>query len=95
MIGAVIPVIAVMLGMMAYEFGERTVKGSGKAVGFIFFLLAFGLLQLLDIHPAAVIVLFLLYGAFHYKLAGWLKKRRLRKAGRTNETEKGSAPWNG
>lgn len=76
MIGAVIPVIAVMLGMMAYEFGERALKGSGKLLGIIFCALAFTLLQLLDLHPALVILLFLFYGAFHFKLRARLQERQ-------------------
>jgi chromate transporter len=76
MIGAVIPVIAVMLGVMAYEFGERAVKGLGIYVGVGFFALAFGLLQLVQLHPAIVIVAFLGYGAFHMRTSAAWKKRR-------------------
>ncbi|WP_270167798.1 chromate transporter [Paenibacillus sp. SYP-B4298] len=79
MIGAVIPVIAVMLGMMAYEFGERALRGSGKVLGVIFFACAFILLQLLDVHPALVIMVFLLYGAFHFKLRARLEARQEQK----------------
>lgn len=76
MIGAVIPVIAVMLGVMAYEFGEKAVKGLGLYVGIGFFALAFGLLQLVQLHPAIVIILFLAYGAFHMRMKDAWKKRR-------------------
>lgn len=79
MIGAVTPVIAVMLGMMAYEFGERAVKGLGKYVGFGFFALAFALLQGVHIHPAIVILLFLGYGAFHLRTVAALKRRKEKK----------------
>ncbi|REE68707.1 chromate transporter [Paenibacillus taihuensis] len=68
MISAVAPVIAVMLGVMAYEFGERAVKGLGRKLGIIMLLISFVLLQLLGVHPAIVIVLFLAYGAMHFKL---------------------------
>ncbi|MDF2834480.1 MAG: transporter, partial [Paenibacillus sp.] len=76
MIGAVIPVIAVMLGVMAYEFGERAVKGLGIYAGIAFFALAFGLLQLVQLHPAIVIVAFLGYGAFHLRTSAAWKKRK-------------------
>lgn len=76
MIGAVIPVIAVMLGVMAYEFGEKAVKGLGIYVGIGFFVLAFGLLQLVQLHPAIVIIVFLVYGAFHMRTKDAWKKRR-------------------
>lgn len=79
MIGAVTPVIAVMLGMMAYEFGERAVKGLGIYVGIGFFALSFGLLQGIHLHPAIVIVLFLGYGAFHLKTVAAIKRRKERK----------------
>jgi chromate transporter len=79
MIAAVVPVVCVMLGMMAYEFGEKAIKGLGKTLGILFYLLSFLLLQILHLHPAIVIVLFLLYGAFHYKISSELKKRKNKK----------------
>jgi chromate transporter len=74
MIAAVVPVVSVMLGMMAYEFAEKAVKGLGKPIGILFFLVSFLLLQILHLHPAIVIVVFLLYGAFHYKISSKLHK---------------------
>lgn len=68
MIGAVTPVIAVLLGIMAYEFGQKTLKGFGMIFGIALFLLAFIGLKVLSIHPGIIVILFLLYGAFHFKL---------------------------
>ncbi|MFF2481186.1 chromate transporter [Paenibacillus sp. NPDC058071] len=79
MIAAVIPVIAVMLGVMAYEFANRAVKGLGKYLGFTMFAIAFLLLQLLNVQDAIVIVLFLAYGAIHFKLLGRLRQRQADK----------------
>ncbi|QGQ99599.1 chromate transporter [Paenibacillus psychroresistens] len=79
MIAAVVPVVCVMLGIMAYEFGEKAIKGLGKTLGIVFFVLSFLLLQILHLHPAIVIILFLLYGAFHYKLLAKLAKNKLKK----------------
>jgi chromate transporter len=79
MIAAVVPVVCVMLGIMAYEFGEKAVKGLGKITGIAFFLLSFLLLQTLKLHPALVIMLFLLYGAFHYKVITMLTKMKKKK----------------
>ncbi|MFB5763808.1 chromate transporter [Paenibacillus medicaginis] len=76
MIAAVTPVVAVMLGTMAYEFGEKAVKGLGKYVGVAFFITSLLLLQVIEIHPAIVIVLFLAYGAVHFRLLAKLKARR-------------------
>lgn len=76
MISAVVPVVAVMLGMMAYEFAEKAVKGLGIAAGLIGFALALVLLAWLDLHPALVILLFMLYGSFHYTIQARLKARR-------------------
>lgn len=85
MISAVIPVIAVMLGVMAYEFANRAVKGLGKWMGFAMFIVAFLLLQVINIEDAIVIVAFLAYGAVHFKAAGWVakwkSKRRVRSEG--------------
>ncbi|TLS49565.1 chromate transporter [Paenibacillus antri] len=79
MIAAVVPVVAVMLGVMAYEFGEKAVKGLGLPLGIGSFVLTFVLLQLVGLHPAIVIALFLGYGAFHHKLTQRWNARRLRK----------------
>ncbi|GLJ01278.1 MULTISPECIES: chromate transporter [Bacillus] len=68
MIGAVTPVIAVLLGIMAYEFGQKTLKGFGMIFGITLFLLAFVGLQVLSIHPGIIVMIFLFYGAFHFKL---------------------------
>ncbi|WP_144485556.1 chromate transporter [Bacillus pumilus] len=68
MIGAVTPVIAVLLGIMAYEFGQKTLKGFGMIFGIALFLLAFTGLQVLSIHPGIIVIIFLCYGAFHFKL---------------------------
>ncbi|MFL0452383.1 chromate transporter [Bacillus pumilus] len=68
MIGAVTPVIAVLLGIMAYEFGQKTLKGFGMIFGIALFLLAFIGLQVLSIHPGIIVIIFLCYGAFHFKL---------------------------
>ncbi|CAH1218076.1 hypothetical protein PAECIP111892_04538 [Paenibacillus auburnensis] len=75
MIAAVSPVIAVMLGMMAYEFAQKAFKGLGKWIGTAFLVLALVLLEVLHLHPAIVIVLYLSYGTVHYRiLAGKNKK---------------------
>ena len=73
MIAAVRPVIAVLLGITAYEFCATTWGGIGKVLGVIFGLLAFLLLGILDVHPAFVILAFLAYGTVHLKLYGWAK----------------------
>ncbi|PLS03718.1 chromate transporter [Neobacillus cucumis] len=76
MIQSVMPVIAVMLGLMAYEFAAKAVKGLGKVLGCIFFILSFLFLQIIPIHPAIVIVIFLGYGALHYKLQDRIQKNK-------------------
>lgn len=76
MIAAVIPVICVMLGMMAYEFAERAVKGLGIYLGIGTFALSFALLELVQLHPAIVIILFLAYGTIHFKVVNRFSKRK-------------------
>ncbi|MBW4085783.1 chromate transporter [Paenibacillus sp. S150] len=68
MIAAVSPVIAVMLGLMAWEFAQKAFKGLGKRTGAAFLVLALILLEVLHLHPAIVIVLFLGYGTVHYRI---------------------------
>ncbi|MFP4976426.1 chromate transporter [Paenibacillus sp. CN-4] len=74
MIAAVTPVIAVMLGVMAYEFAQRGANGLGWTAAAAAALTALLLLEGLHIHPAIVILLFLAYGAFHYRLISKLRK---------------------
>lgn len=81
MIAGVTPVIAVMLGTMAYEFGEQAVKGLGIYAGIGFFVIAFVLLEMIEVHPALVIVLFLAYGAVHFKFVAKIKRKRREKEG--------------
>ncbi|MGG1961227.1 chromate transporter [Bacillus pumilus] len=77
MIGAVTPVIAVLLGIMAYEFGQKTLKGFGMIFGITLFLLAFIGLQVLSIHPGIIVIIFLCYGAFHFKLKQrWIRPNK-------------------
>jgi chromate transporter len=80
-ISAVMPVIAVMLGVMAYEFGEKAVKGLGKVLGVLFFILSFVLLQVIELHPAIVIVIFLSYGAVHFKVKRKLEQKNSKGKG--------------
>ena len=93
MIAAAVPVIAVMIGVMAYEFGERAVKGLGKPLGLGLFAVVFVLLQLASIHAAVVITAFLAYGAFHFKAAAGIKRFRMRK--QLKQESGGSSTWNG
>lgn len=74
MIAAVRPVIVVMLGIMAYEFALKAWKGLGKGFAILFCVLAFILLQLLQIHPGIVVMLFLGYGMFHLNLVQRYKR---------------------
>ncbi|MCD9024501.1 chromate transporter [Cohnella silvisoli] len=81
MIVAVMPVISVMLGVMAYEFAKRAYKGLGKIMVVVFCGIAFVLLQLIPVHPAIVIALFLTYGAVHFRITDRLKARRAKAGG--------------
>ncbi|VEF46337.1 Chromate transporter [Bacillus freudenreichii] len=75
MIAAVRPVVAVLLGITAYEFCAKTWGGLGKVIGVGFGLIAFLLLGVLDVHPAIVIITFLAYGTVHIKLFEWAKQK--------------------
>lgn len=79
MIAAVSPVIAVMLGVMAYEFASKGIKGLGITAGILSMLLAFLFLEILSVHPAIVIMLFLVYGMVHYRIMDKWRGRRERK----------------
>jgi chromate transporter len=76
MIAGVSPVIAVMLGLMAYEFAQKAYKGLGKWLSLSFFLLALILLEVVQLHPAIVIVLFLSYGTIHFRTIAKIKRKQ-------------------
>lgn len=80
MIAAVSPVIAVMLGVMAYEFAKKGIAGLGWPFGLALMALAFLLMEILEVHPAVVIVLFLAYGAVHFRALAAVRGRS-RKGG--------------
>lgn len=94
MIEAVMPVIAVMIGMMAYEFAQRTFVGLGKPFAIAMFASAFALLEFAPLHPAIVIALFLGYGSVHYRFANRLRESIDRKRNRRNDKEE-STTWSG
>ncbi len=79
MIAGVMPVVAVMLGEMAYNFGEKTVKGLGTVFGIAMFAVSFLLLETVHIHPAIVIMIFLAYGSVHFRLAGKRENREIER----------------
>lgn len=79
MIEAVVPVVAVMLGQMCYEFGEKAVKGLGKYMALACGVIAFVLLEWVQLHPAILIAIALAYGSVHFKVMGKLKETRKRK----------------
>ncbi|MNE80117.1 hypothetical protein D3C80_1766600 [compost metagenome] len=79
MIAAVSPVIAVMLGVMAYEFASTGIKGLGITIGVLSMLLALLFLEILSVHPAIVIMLFLVYGTVHYRIRDKWRGRREQK----------------
>lgn len=81
MIAAVRPVIAVMLGQMAYEFAQKARKGLGLWLGVLFGAAAFLLLSVLNVHPAIVIAAFLAYGSIHFRLKAKYRLRREDKGG--------------
>ncbi len=62
---AVIPVVFVMLGMLAYDFVKKSWKGLGKVQGTLFGIAAFGVLVLFHFQSGWMVILFLVYGAFH------------------------------
>lgn len=65
-IAAVTPVVVMMLFLMGYRFAKKTYDGLGFYLALLACLVAGVLLSIL--HPAIVIVLFVLYGSQHYKL---------------------------
>lgn len=75
MIQGVTPVIAVMLGIMGYEFAERAFKGLRIYAAIITIGISFILLQIAQVHPAIVIVIFLAYGSVHFKLIDHIRNR--------------------
>jgi len=86
MIAAVIPVVAVMLGEMAYQFGEKSIKGLGIVMGISCFAIAFLLLQVIHVHSGIGVLLFLAYGCFHFRIMSKWKKKRHDKEQKASST---------
>ncbi|WP_277351712.1 chromate transporter [Paenibacillus aquistagni] len=78
MIQGVAPVIAVMIGLIAYDFTKRVFSGLGRVFAILTLVLCFVFMQVLSIHPAILIVVFLLYGSVHYKWSDALRKRHMK-----------------
>lgn len=84
MIAAVSPVIAVMLGMMAYEFAQKAWQGLGRWFSTLFGAIAFLLLIVLNVSPAIVVAVFLLYGVFHVRIVRHWGPRNGKSDGEAN-----------
>ncbi|MBE3552505.1 MAG: chromate transporter [Kyrpidia tusciae] len=76
MIAAVKPVIVVMLGVMAYEFGASAGRGLGWVFAAVTGLVALILLGPANVHPALVVLAALLYGSVHLRVVDALWARR-------------------
>nr|WP_102694014.1 chromate transporter [Rummeliibacillus pycnus] len=83
MIAAVMPVVAVMLGEMAYQFGEKSIKGLGIIMGISCFAIAFLLLQVIHVHSGIGVLLFLVYGSIHFQIVSKWKKKKEEQKGST------------
>jgi chromate transporter len=95
MIAAVRPVIVVMLGLMAYEFAVKAGKGLGKGPALFFGVLALLLLAAMDVHPALVVLLALVYGSMHLRVAARIQERRNRSGPGRGGPESGSGGGTG
>ena len=62
MIAAITPVIGVMFALLAHEFFHKAWKGLGAYPAILFTTLSLVALQILGVHPAALIFVFLIYG---------------------------------
>ena len=62
MIAAITPAIGVMLGLLAYEFFQKAWTGLGIYPAILFTIVSLVALQMLEIHPAVLMFLFLIYG---------------------------------
>ncbi|HZG73934.1 MAG TPA: chromate transporter, partial [Chondromyces sp.] len=58
------PIIAVLLGIMAWEFFDKSVEGTGMVQTIVLVGISFLLLEKWKVHPAYVISGALVYGAF-------------------------------
>ena len=81
MISAIVPVVAVLLAMMTYEFINKAWKGLCAIGALAAFALAFALLKWASIHSAIVIVLFILYGAMHSRVMQLFQKKKRKGEG--------------
>ncbi|KAF9113979.1 hypothetical protein BGX30_006751 [Mortierella sp. GBA39] len=66
-------------GTLGALFGEKAVKGLGKYMALACGVIAFVLLEWVQLHPAILIAIALAYGSVHFKVMGKLKETRKRK----------------
>ena len=74
MMAAVSPVVAVMLGVMAYEFVKKAWKGLGGVWAVVFGVIAFVLLKIVHLNAGILVLLFLAYGSVHLSLRNKLAR---------------------
>lgn len=73
MVGAVDPVIVVLLGLLAYEFAQRTKQGLGWLMAIVTWAIALMLLVFVKAPDALVVLAFLVYGMIHFRLVRFFK----------------------
>lgn len=74
MIGAIKPVITILLALITMDFLKKSKDNLNWTIAIIALFLAFLALEVLNIHPALVVLVFLLYGSFHHRIVSLYKK---------------------
>lgn len=80
MVRAIVPVITVMLGVMAWQFLQGAAKGMTWGVSLFLVILTATLVQLLSVHPALIIFLLLLWALFGHHFTLDISKIRRKEA---------------
>jgi len=75
MIAAIIPVVGVMMGTLTWQFLKNTKKDFGTGKTIVLSVLIFIVLQILHIHPAIVIAVFLIAAFIHRDKEQVVKKK--------------------
>lgn len=75
MITSVDPVVVVLLGLMVYDFGDRTVKGLGIWAGSVLCLVLFCAITFFELPVAIVVAACLVYGTVHFPVVRFVRTK--------------------
>lgn len=76
MISAVVPVVAIMLAVMTYEFMQKAWKGFGWIGAILTFIIVLLLMEVAELHSAIIIIGFIVLGMTYHRWGKIFKREK-------------------